>query len=265
MKRKLRRLALPEPELSPAEAMERWENEYIPKGCGKLIKEDTLGTLDGEFKFLFLRDYLDFPDAWTKDLRRLPFNSCRSTNRAPLVGSGGGELVMGWWRDPRNERLPPHTYLTTKTGVGDLYEGVLHDILTVVSLTMRGYVPEIWKEALARAKRNGRHVIDGGMGTKFYRRHFPDLYPIFSTITINHNTICRAHVDDGNARGFACMTTYGPFEGGQLSFPRLNVAFDVRPGDLLIADTNHELHGNWEGRKRDRISVVAYLREFKKR
>ena len=53
------------------------------------------------------------------------------------------------------------------------------------------------------------------------------------------------------------------FVGGELCFPRLGVSFDIEPGDLLIADTNRELHGNRRERSGDRISVVAYLRELK--
>jgi len=224
--------------------MKRWDYEYVPReDYGELIEQDTLGTLDGEFKFLFLRDFLDFPDAWMKDLRRLPFNSCRNTNRAPLKGSAGGELMLGWHHDRRNSRHGPA--LTVETEACDsVYGGVIHDILTVVSLVIQHEMPDYWKYALAQAKRNGRYVIDGGMGVDHYRMFCPELYPIFSTVTVNHNTTCRAHVDGGNARGLACMTTYGSFKGGALCFPRLGVAFDVRPGDLLIADTNRELHGN---------------------
>ena len=83
---------------------------------------------------------------------------------------------------------------------------------------------------------------------------------IFSTVTVNRSALFAPHKDRNN-RGMACMMTFGPtFEGGDLCFPRLRVAFRLRPGDLLIADTAHEYHGTVDGISDNRISVVAYLR-----
>jgi hypothetical protein len=44
--------------------------------------------------------------------------------------------------------------------------------------------------------------------------------------------------------------------------PRLRVAFRLRPGDILIADTNREQHGNVGPIAGERISVVGYLKDL---
>jgi len=81
----------------------------------------------------------------------------------------------------------------------------------------------------------------------------------FSTVTVNRSALFTPHRDKKN-KGLACMMAFGEFVGGDLCFPRLRVAFRLRPGDLLIADTANEYHGTVGGIWDDRISVVAYLR-----
>ena len=82
----------------------------------------------------------------------------------------------------------------------------------------------------------------------------------FSTITLNHNIIFGAHDDGRNVPGtLSCLTALGDYVGGTLCFPRLGISFYLRPGDLLIADTNEEYHSTVDGIIGDRFSVVAYL------
>ena len=87
---------------------------------------------------------------------------------------------------------------------------------------------------------------------------------IFSTVTINKNVLCRSHADGNNESRLSCLMAFGEFQGGYLCFPRLRVAFDVQPGDVLIADTNHEQHGNIGPLFGERVSLVCYLRDLRK-
>ena len=105
---------------------------------------------------------------------------------------------------------------------------------------------------------NGHRVLGGPHGHPDIPR-LSMVDPIFSTITVNKNVPFVSHVDGGN-ESLACLATFGEFTGYYLCLPRLRVAFDILPGDLLIADTNHEQHGSVGERTGTRISVVAYLR-----
>jgi hypothetical protein len=55
------------------------------------------------------------------------------------------------------------------------------------------------------------------------------------------------------------LTTHGRFSGGYFIMPRFGIAFDIQPGDLLLANV-HELHGNG-AMAGQRVSVVYYARE----
>ena len=85
---------------------------------------------------------------------------------------------------------------------------------------------------------------------------------MFSTITVNQTALFRAHEDGNNLAGsLSCLAAFGNFSGGELCFPRFGVSCPMEPGDLLIGDTNRELHGNLGPLTGSRISVVAYMRD----
>jgi hypothetical protein len=66
----------------------------------------------------------------------------------------------------------------------------------------------------------------------------------FSTINCNRNWQTAYHKDKGDLRdGWAALFTIGNYQGGALCFPRYRVAFNMRPGDVLICDP-HQVHGN---------------------
>jgi hypothetical protein len=73
----------------------------------------------------------------------------------------------------------------------------------------------------------------------------------FTTVTVNKNNRTAAHTDRGDVRD--------GIQGGFLILPRFGIAFDFRPGDLLLVNV-HELHANapFEG---ERVSCVYYARE----
>jgi Oxygenase domain of the 2OGFeDO superfamily len=84
----------------------------------------------------------------------------------------------------------------------------------------------------------------------------------FTTVTVNKNNRTAAHTDKGDVRdGLGCLTTHGKFRGSYFVMPKFSIAFDIQPGDLLLANV-HELHGNSamaEGGQR--YSCVFYARE----
>jgi hypothetical protein len=85
---------------------------------------------------------------------------------------------------------------------------------------------------------------------------------MFSTVTVNRTALFRAHEDGNNLPGgLACLAAFGDFAGGDLCFPRFGVSCALEPGDLLIADTNREQHGNIGPLSGERISIVAYMRD----
>jgi hypothetical protein len=85
---------------------------------------------------------------------------------------------------------------------------------------------------------------------------------MFSTITVNQTALFRAHEDGNNLAGsLSCLAAFGNFSGAELCFPRFGVSCPMEPGDLLIGDTNRELHGNLGPLTGSRISVVAYMRD----
>ena len=82
----------------------------------------------------------------------------------------------------------------------------------------------------------------------------------FTTLTINKNFRTAYHTDRGDLKaGFSCLTAMGRFTGGFLVIPRYRVAFNIRPGSVLMMDA-HEFHGNTPITG-NRISVVFYCRE----
>jgi|SRR5579859_396732 len=81
----------------------------------------------------------------------------------------------------------------------------------------------------------------------------------FTTITVNRNFRTAYHTDKGDLKaGFSSVTTLGKFAGGLLVMPRYRVAFNVKPGSVLLMDA-HEFHGNTQivG---ERIACVLYCR-----
>ena len=65
----------------------------------------------------------------------------------------------------------------------------------------------------------------------------------FTTITVNWNTVFRAHKDANNSSGaLSCLAAFGNYRLGELVFPRLDVAFSVKECDMLVCDCPRELH-----------------------
>lgn len=267
------------PTLSLEDAEQRFQGKYLSGAdYDTVVERDTLGTLpNGEPKFVFLRNRLDSPEGMEQaysSLRTLPFNDVRSSlRRRALQGSKGKELVLGWLDDSRTGPRPA----TRTWWCPTVYTFVLWPLLASMEALLREYLPTHWKEQTVAARRNGERLIGTELRTlvgakgvflvQADRTRRPinkrDIaLPVFSTITVNKNAIFRSHADAKNESGLACITTFGDFVGGDLCLPRLRVTFAIRPGDLLIADTNREQHGTVNSLAGTRISVVAYLRSM---
>src|SRR4029077_8904732 len=82
----------------------------------------------------------------------------------------------------------------------------------------------------------------------------------FTSVTVNKNFRTAYHTDRGDLKaGFSCLTTLGRFKGGELVIPRHRVAFNIKPGSVLLMEA-HEFHGNTQI-KGERITAVLYCRE----
>ena len=87
----------------------------------------------------------------------------------------------------------------------------------------------------------------------------------FTSITVNWNFRLASHFDGRNfPGGFATLTVFeeGDFDGHYLVFPEIRLAFNLREGDTISADTHDLLHGNTakEG-EGERVSLVFFTRE----
>lgn len=158
----------------------------------------------------------------------------------------------------------------------DQYIGLL-PLVAYFKGAIQKYLPEYWEQQVVVAKGNGHMRLwadlyePGPALDKMLETIHKDnaelraaLSPIFSTLTINKSAIFRSHADAKNEGGLACLAAFGRFIGGDLCLPRLRVAFNLKPGDILICDNNREQHGNIGPLTGTRISVVCYLRAMEK-
>ncbi len=258
------------PSHSPALARKRWGGStafLTTNDYDWLISENATGTVGGKMKFMFLKGAFDVSAA------EMFYSSLRDLEYGKSKRAAGTDALFGVYYDPRNG--PPR--FTNKT----LEHRLFYDVMLVpllldwLSQTVRRKLPDYWKEQRKIARKNGRAVaydrtqhnalltkIAQGVGYKLSPETCVESDPIFSTVTINRSAPFLPHLDSKNEGGLSCLMAFGKFRGGDLCLPRLRVAFRLRPGDLLIADTKHEYHGNVDKIRGDRISVVGYLREM---
>ena len=146
------------PTLSLAEAETRFKHQYVREPVNSSRR--TRSAIEtGELKFLFLRNRLPSANHYLyEELRTLRFKPANVSRRAALRGSGGGELMMGWFRDTNaggKSRLAV---------ASELYP-VVFDRLALMSVhiaeTMEEHVPDLWRQQIALAKRNRKRLMGG--------------------------------------------------------------------------------------------------------
>jgi hypothetical protein len=271
-----RKVKLREPELSFNQAEKLYEDRYLTGDGCRRVTGNEWGVLNNRTKYLFLRNVLspEQVSAYYSHLRQLRYTASKHSLRPCLQGSQGGYLNFGWTKRPKARLFEDSKHLPMT------HHFTLPVLVFQLGSLVQRHLPNDWKEASEAASKNGHRLILPGdwkaaaesvcksdYDVPFFSEENP-IFPgavsgdisIFSSVAINKDTTCRSHVDARNASGLGCMTVFGKFSSGEFCMPRLGLIFDVQPGDVLIADTNNEQHGNLDGRDGERISVIAYLR-----
>jgi hypothetical protein len=238
-----------------------------------VVDDDTVVlTPDGDVLAVLVADVIS-SRARRKAYKHLKTISGMPSNRATAVYRGSS-LPRIRKRDNAlsRTRQVPHSILNLLQR-----KGVRADVLGYLDAT-----PRIRKCRLSSWSLNKPEVLAGVMPLArevddVFRSWVPDRYHVqliashkvpnwylhgtaFTTITVNRNFRTAYHTDRGDLKaGFSCLTTLGKFAGGLLVVPRYRVAFNIKPGSVLMMDA-HEFHGNTQITG-DRISCVLYCRE----
>jgi hypothetical protein len=272
------------PALSREEARAKWLNRRLKQKGFKYNPEKSTYyfTPDGKAKILFLRRVLD-PDYYKQAyaaVQKIDYQLAKYSKRACLKGSPGGDCLFGY-----NDKLIPRPDGTRQKHPEWTAESVkqfprfralwplCYDMQDLLGL----YLPDYWQgreigDPYGPAPRSATERNEFFKVPAEYQKfveHFDQawlFYSIpgsnFSTMTVNWNTIFRAHQDVRNSSGaLSCMAVFGTFEGGELCFPRLGVAVNAQELDLVICDCPLELHATLTQPWGTRFSVVAYTKE----
>lgn len=243
------------------------------------ITTSTRIFCEGKLKALYLKADDEGPikhlsySAALHGLRALKFTPAKHSRRAAVDQNFGGDLLLGWMKG-----LIPAREDIFRAGHRDHFVAAfwLLPLLLDLEMAMAKHLPDYWQFHLAQAQRLVRpkrarlktlrtvvNYYERKMLADWDKENRRYLYPgstAFSTVTLNQNIRFLAHKDGHNVPGtLSCLTAAGEYSGGVLGFPRLGVSFDLKPRDLLIADTNEEYHGTVGGIFGNRYSLVAYL------
>jgi hypothetical protein len=88
----------------------------------------------------------------------------------------------------------------------------------------------------------------------------PKSFGSYPTASVNFNSICQFHLDLQDHRNTLCVVCpLGTFEGGQLVFPELKLAFNIKEGQAIAFRSRLLVHGNLPIINGNRHSVVFYI------
>jgi alkylated DNA repair dioxygenase AlkB len=275
------------PELSLDEAKDRWLNKSFDRTHRFKYHPEVstfYRTENGEAKLLFLRNVLD-PDIYKKAYDQVRddkiYTPASNSKRTALKDSPGGDCLFGFNdqlkpdQSGRRQQYPEWTAPSVKffprfRGLWPLcWE--MEDLLGM-------YVPGYW-EGREIDQIHGPAARGEDERNTFFSHHKQHMESVaywaddwwrfwysipgsnFTTITVNWNTVFRAHKDANNSSGaLSCLAAFGSYRHGELVFPRLDVAFSVKERDLLVCDCPRELHATIPPLG-TRFSLVAYTRE----
>lgn len=262
-----------------SEQLESLRFQPLTPAHGEPINRSVQITCEGKVKALFLKSGdVEKPmkdisyKAALRALQLMRFNPASHSRRGAIKQNSGGDLLLGWMDVVR----PPWEDIF-RAGHRDHFPTAMWLVPLVKDFeqALQQHLPEYWQFHLKQANRLVRppeeKLLTINKVVDVYERqmlaqwdqiryyHFPGTNA-FSTLTLNQNIVFRAHQDGNNVPDtLSCLAAFGTYAGGALCFPRLGVSFDLRPGDLLVADTNEEFHGTASEIFGNRYSVVAYL------
>jgi len=242
-----------------------------PKAGAKTIEPNLIYRQNGQAKFLLLRDAISSATCFKTTLALKNAGFQKGTRRAAVAQKNARKLTVGWLEPihPTYKNLRTAPTLEQPRLLADLYPLVLE----MDNLVLK-HLPATHEHALECALKAARSK---GEQDDLSRVKDPQHYKIvdsldpwntsytirgtvFSTLELNRNIVFKAHEDKHNVKGtLACITAFGAFAGGRLVFPRFGYGAELEPKDLLVCDTDLELHGNLGPIVGERFSVVAFL------
>jgi hypothetical protein len=225
-----------DPERLEGQPLDHWTQ--IVRGDARVLKPD------GDLLLVHAQDVIP-RDLWREARDALARLRPASNNRGMAAGGKGKRApsaVLGYMdRSPRF----PWCRLTTFTRKHEAEYRAALPLFVEVSRQYRRLEPTHW----ARQQR----FIDR------VRRPFAIPQTAFTSVSLNRGWRTLAHADTSNRRpGLEALVVLDGGDGGELIFPHFQLAVDVRPGGLLLADM-HEVHAN-APLLGPRLTIVCYTR-----
>jgi hypothetical protein len=275
------------PDLSLKEAEDKWLNQRFDRAHIFKYRPEAstfYRTENGEAKLLFLRDVLDgdiYNKAYDQVRDHRIYTPASNSQRAALKDSPGGDCLFGY-----NDQLKPDStgrrqkypeWTAKSVQFYPRFRGLwplcweMEDLLGLyVSGYWKGREPDEPHGPALRQEDEKceffKYPAEHKEGVKYWTEDWWRFsYSIpgsnFTTITVNWNTVFRAHKDAKNSSGaLSCLAAFGNYRHGELVFPRLDVAFSVKERDMLVCDCPRELHATIPALG-TRFSFVVYTRE----
>jgi hypothetical protein len=230
--------------MSPAQAA-ALRDKYVNKSHVKeTVRSTCKGMLD-PLAFIYLKGVVpkDIRSKALRGLEQMKFYNSKSSLRAAVKKSQGGYLEFGWRAAfgkiapyaPNKEQKAQYALVTPLV---DFMDGVLAKCL-----------PEYFRGQNLTKRRKAQ-------------MHRATKTSTFSSVTMLKSAPTSVHLDSNNSEtGFTVLTTVGKYTGGSFVLPQYGLEIPIKPGDVLIARTHREWHGNFKKVKGTRFSIIGYRRE----
>jgi hypothetical protein len=267
--------------ISQKDLTKNWDACFLTPDMMKAkVRPNIIYTFKGKPKLLLLRNAISKKvyDKTVAVLQGLDFKPAKGTNRNSVKQLLGGDLLFGWYRGRPNDPITA----PTRDQYGSYRR--LWPVMLQMHDLLETHMSEYFKFHAKQANRCVRPFGEGDQEHEVVEpmKHLNKLtdeklravldsdlnwffdYLVgataFSTITVNKSIVFGAHQDGNNIKDtLGCIATFGEFAGGALVFPRFGVGADIRPRDMLVADSNTEYHGNLGPTVGTRYSIVGYL------